>query len=242
MPAFLTRALRSVGRRLVPPAPVSMMDQIIRNDARAGTFFRAIEFINFEAVPGDIVECGVFGGLSLAQFAKALTFDPQGIARRVIGVDSFEGLPPASEPHARWKPGDCAVTHSWHPLAQPGRPVSAAMVRELFARCDLQPPVLHVGRFADVLPPVVGRDIRAIALLHIDCDLYESTRDALAAAAPALQDGTMVLFDDWFHYKGRPDKGEARAFAEFLAAHAEWQAVPWQAYATFCQGFILVRR
>jgi hypothetical protein len=240
--ALIAQALRSVGRRLLPPPPLSVMDEIIRRDARSDTFFRAIDYLNYESVPGDIVECGVFGGLSLAQFAKGMTFDSKGHARRIVGIDSFEGLPAASETHARWKAGDCALSHGWHPLAAPGQPVSAALVRELFRRCELPPPILHVGRFTDVMPPLVLGDLRRIALLHVDCDLYESTRDALALAAPALQDGAMVLFDDWFHYKGHPDKGEARAFAEFLRTHPEWHAVPWRSYATFCQAFILVRR
>jgi hypothetical protein len=242
IPAIITRAMRSVGRRLVPPPPLGVMDDIIRHDARADTFFRAIEYVNYEAVPGDIVECGVFGGLSLAEFAKAMTFDPQGMTRAVIGIDSFEGLPAETEPHARWREGDCAVTHGWHPLARAGEPASAELVRRVFAECGLDAPTLHVGRFGEVMPQVIGSEVRAIALLHVDCDLYESARDALHYAAPVLQDGAMIMFDDWFHYRGHPDKGEARAFGEFLAAHPEWQAVPWRSYATFCQAFILVRR
>jgi hypothetical protein len=128
------------------------------------------------------------------------------------------------------------------PVLAPGEPVSAGTTRELFERCGLQPPLLHEGRFDEVLPRVVPSEHPAIALLHVDCDLYESTRDVLNGAAPALQDGTLVLFDDWFHYRGRPDRGEARAFHEFLAAHPEWLAVHWRSYATFCNAFILVRR
>ena len=242
MPAFITRALRQVGRRLLPAAEPDLITRLIKNDARAETYFRAIEYINYEAVPGDVVECGVFGGLSLALFAKGLTFDPKGNARRVIGVDSFAGLPAASEPHSRWQAGDCALMHTWHPLLRPGEPVSEEIVYRLFEACGLTRPTLYTGQFADVMPAIVPSRIPSIALLHVDCDLYESTRDALAAAAPALQDGAMLMFDDWFHYKGRPDRGEARAFSEFLDAHPEWQAVPYRVYGTFCQAFIVVRR
>lgn len=238
----LARAARAAGRELLPAAPPDLMTTIIRNDGRSETYFRAIEFVNFEQVPGDIVECGVFGGLSLALLARGASFDPNGMARRIIGIDTFEGLPAATEPHARWRTGDCAAMHAWHPLVRVGDPISAETTRELFARGGLAPPILHKGLFADVFPRIVPSDISAIALLHVDCDLYESTRDGLAGAAPALQDGSMILFDDWFHYKGHPNRGEARAFSEFLAAHPEWQAVPWRVYGTFCQAFILVRR
>jgi len=59
---------------------------------------------------------------------------------------------------------------------------------------------------------------------------------------PALQDGAMVLFDDWFHYKGDPNKGEARALREFLSAHPRWEAVQYRSYGVFCNAFILRRR
>ncbi len=238
----LTRALRAAGRELLPAATPDVITTLIRTDSRSETYFRAIEYINFEQVPGDIVECGVFGGLSLALFAKGATFDPKGMDRRIVGIDSFEGLPPATESHARWRAGDCASMHAWHPLVRVGDRISIDTTRDLLVACALAPPILHQGLFAEVLPRVIPSEIPAIALLHVDCDLYESTRDALDGTAPALQDCAMVLFDDWFHYKGRPDRGEARAFGEFLGTHPEWQAVPWRVYGTFCQAFILVRR
>jgi hypothetical protein len=79
-------------------------------------------------------------------------------------------------------------------------------------------------------------------VLHVDCDLYESARDVLESAAPALQDGSVLLFDDWFHYRAHPGKGESRAFDEFLGRRPEWDARPWGSYGTFCAAFILSRR
>jgi hypothetical protein len=98
---------------------------------------------------------------------------------------------------------------------------------------------LHAGPFAETIGRVVPATYPAIALVHFDCDLYESTRDALALTAPALQDGAMLMFDDWFHYRGNPHKGQARAFAEFLDQHPQWVSVPYRSYSTFCQAFIL---
>jgi O-methyltransferase len=219
-----------------------LMTRLIRGDARSTTFFDAIELVNFERVEGDFVECGVFGGVSLALLGKGATFDPKGMTRRIVGIDSFEGLPPSAETHARWQAGDCATMHSPHPLLRPGERVSPATTRDLFARCGLEPPVLHVGRFDAVLPHVIPAVHPTIALLHVDCDLYESTRDVLDGVAPALQDGTVVLFDDWFHYRAHPGRGEARAFAEFLERHPEWCAVEWRTYGPYSKAFILSRR
>jgi hypothetical protein len=239
---MLNAWLRAAGRRLLPPPRVDTMTQLIRSDVRSATFIRALEFVNFERVPGDVVECGVYGGLSLAMLGKAATFDPKGMTRRIVGFDTFEGLPPSAETHARWQPGDCARTDAWHPIAQPGERVTPALTRRLFQECGLVEPILHEGPFAGTMPAAIPSAIPAIAVLHVDCDLYESARDVLESAAPALQDGSVLLFDDWFHYRAHPGKGESRAFDEFLGRRPEWDARPWGSYGTFCAAFILSRR
>jgi len=233
------RVLRDIafGRAELPLAA-----QIVRRDALSSMFLSAIDYINYEAIPGDVLEFGVFTGLSLAQFAHGHGFDPKGMARRFVGFDSFAGLPPDTESHARWRPADCAVNHSWHPQLPIGAPVTPDVARDLFAACGLAAPELHVGPFAETIARVVPSRYSSIALLHLDCDLYESTREALEGSARALQDGTMLMFDDWFHYRGHPRKGQSRAFTEFLEAHPEWVATSYRTYSTFCHAFILSRR
>jgi hypothetical protein len=238
---LVNRAIRRA-RRAAGYETRDVISQMAARDARWTTFCHAVEYINYEAVAGDIVEFGVFTGMSLALLAKAQTFDPKEHCRGVAGFDSFEGLPPSHEAHARWQPGDCSSNHSWHPLLKVGTPVTPDVTRRLFLACGLDEPLLHVGPFTKTLPAAFPAAHKQVALAHFDCDLYESTRDALAAMAPVLQDGAILLFDDWFHYRGHPGKGEARAFAEFLAAHHEWGAVQYQPYATFCNSFIVYRR
>jgi len=219
-----------------------MEELIRRHRPRWEAFVQAMEFIRFEQVPGAVLEFGVFAGASLALLGKALSFEVEDPPRRLIGFDSFAGLPPGEETHAHWKEGDCAVTHAWHPLAPLGTPVTPRLTLDLFAACDLPAPELVDGPFEETLPPRVPGEIPEVALVHIDCDLYESTRTVLAGLAPALQEGTVLLFDDWFHYRGNPNRGEARAFHEFLAEHPEWGATHYRTYATFCNGFILYRK
>jgi len=238
---LVDRAIRRA-RRAAGYETRDVMSQMASRDPRWTTFLRAVEYVNYEAVPGDIVEFGVFTGISLALLAKAHACDAKGMERRIAGFDSFEGLPGSDEPHARWQPGDCSSNHAWHPLLQAGEPVTPDVTRRLFDVCGLEPPLLHVGRFDQTLPKAFPAAHPRVALVHFDCDLYESTRDALAALAPVLQDGAMLLFDDWFHYRGHPGKGESRAFGEFLSAHPEWGAQQYQPYSTFCNSFILHRR
>jgi predicted O-methyltransferase YrrM len=238
---LVNRAIRRA-KRAAGYETRTVIAQLAERDARWTTFCRAAEYINFEGVPGDIVEFGVYTGISLALLAYAHSFDPKGMNRRIAGFDSFEGLPDSGETHARWQAGLCGVNHSWHPLLRDGEPVTPEVTRRLFQACGFDEPLLYVGPFDETLPAAFPTAHTHVSLVHFDCDLYESTRDVLAAIAPALQDGTLLLFDDWFHYKGHPRKGEARAFAEFLSAHPEWGAVQYQPYATFCNSFILHRR
>lgn len=230
-----------LGRDLVWGRP-SLMDQLARKDARWSTFVAAVEYVNYEQVGGDVVEFGVFSGKSLALLARAQSFDTKGMTRRIVGFDSFEGLPSSGETHPRWAEGACAESHGWHPLLLPGARVTPDVVRSLFDACALEPPLLEVGPFGVTLPRVIPAKYTEVALLHVDCDLYESTREALEGVRPALSDGAVVLFDDWFHFKGNPTRGEARAFGEFLEAHPEWGASHYRAYATFGNSYIVYRK
>lgn len=243
MRELLRRAARRTFRGLAGPPRRSVVEQLTHNHrARFDVFTAAFEYINFEGVEGDVLEFGVFTGASLALLGHAASFDPKGMERRIAGYDSFAGLPSSAEIHARWQPGDCATNHSWHPLLPVGAPVTPQVTLDLFAACGLAVPEIEVGPFAETLPRTLPAKYPRVALAHVDCDLYESTRTVLDALFPVLADGAVLLFDDWFHYRGHPGKGEARAFAEALAAFPEWGAAPYRSYATFCNSFLLYRR
>jgi O-methyltransferase len=242
MRQHLRRVLRAVRDGVIGQAEVPLIAQAVRRDARSTTFASAIDYVNFESVSGDVLEFGVFAGLSLAILSQAHRHDPKGMTRRFVGFDSFEGLPASQDVHPRWSVGACARLHGWHPFAAEGTPVTPQLVLDLFDRCGLDRPELHIGSFSQTAPRVVPSLYQAAAIVHVDCDLYESTRDALQGIAPALQDGTMMLFDDWFHYKAHPAKGEARAMSEFLDQHPDWRAIPYRSYGVFCNAFILSHR
>ena len=63
---------------------------------------------------------------------------------------------------------------------------------------------------------------KRIAVAMIDCDLYESTVPVLEFIRPFLQQGSILIFDDWSCYFGSNKKGERRAFAEFTAKYPEF--------------------
>ena len=55
----------------------------------------------------------------------------------------------------------------------------------------------------------------------IDCDLKESTLLALEFIRPSIQEGTIILFDDYIWFKGSKQKGEYSAFNDFKNKYPE---------------------
>lgn len=137
---------------------------------------------------GLTLECGVYFGRSLRIIADRT-------AGQVHGFDSFQGLPEA-----------------WN--AQEGVGAYSTAGRLPAVRENV---TLHTGWFENSLPPFFAEHSGPIRLLHIDCDLYSSTRTVLAQAAPRLISGTVIVFDDMLGYPGY-EQHELRAFQEFTHA------------------------
>jgi len=215
----------------------------ILSDTRGDAYKRGIRFINYELVPGDICEFGCYTGRSLA----CLTYYQEKYSesenehnrvgtpdRKIVGLDSFSGLS-EGEGHPRWSAGLFGTNHSFHPTIPKGSPVSPAAVLAFFARYGLQTPIIKAGDFSQVSLD----EVSSVALAHIDCDLYSSTKVALNLIRDKLQVGSLVYFDDWFLFRGRKDKGEQRAFSEFLEENPEISCEEFLRYATSCKAFII---
>ena len=168
---------------------------------------------------GDFYEFGVYKGDGIRAFRH--WFGPE---QKIWGFDSFAGLPPDSLDRfhiSNFKPGDFAFSN----LNQ---------ILKLFPRDEekkkLYPnntELIH-GYYNESLTAGLARErgMRPARFVHIDCDLYSSTADALEwmYTSGLLQVGTLLLYDDWWNIpcsKGAApslsplDTGEGRAHAEF---------------------------
>jgi hypothetical protein len=165
--------------------------------------FRAlIEQAIDEGIPGDILEAGVWrGGASI--LARAVLASYGVTDRRVIVADSFEGLPPPSDEF----PADADAT--FHTL--PDLAVSLDEVRANFDRFGLldEQVVFLEGWFRDTMPLV---DAKALAVLRLDGDMYESTIVPLVHLYDRLSPGAWVIVDDY-----RLMAGCRKAVKDFLA-------------------------
>ena len=155
-------------------------------------------------IPGDLIECGVWRGGSCI-FLRGLLRAYGERRRRVWVADSFQGLP---IPDPEQSPED-AITHEFLQVIG-GLRCSLEEVRENFRRFDLLDRQVQFlpGWFSDTLP---NAPIERLALVRLDADYYESTRQALEALYPKLSPGGFMIIDDY----GSAGLGARRAVDDF---------------------------
>jgi hypothetical protein len=143
-----------------------------------------------QAIDGCFVECGVGAGAQLMAMAVTWT------RKDIIGFDSFEGIPLASE-HDETQPGVGEFTPADDRLVSSGITAhSVENVLKNFEQFGIGCPTLRLikGWFQNTLPkfqPV------PIALLRLDGDLYESTQVCLQYLYPMVSVGGVVIIDDY---------------------------------------------
>lgn len=138
-------------------------------------------------IDGLWLEFGVYKGKSLRKIADQTRLP-------VFGFDSFEGLP--RDWVLKYRKGDFSLK---------GR-----------LPADLPDNVeLVKGEFSDTLPAFLAAHEGPVAFLHIDCDLYESTRTIFTHLHDRITTGTIILFDEFHNFPGW-QQHEYRAFTEFI--------------------------
>ncbi len=128
--------------------------------------------------PGDTAECGVYRGATSFLICKANQQTAKH-KRTHFMFDSFEGL---SEPHPSdgryWRKGDLSA--------------GEAVVQQYLQGCENA--VFMKGWIPDRFGEVAER---RFSFVHIDVDLYEPTRHAVEFFYPRLNDGGILVFDDF---------------------------------------------
>lgn len=61
--------------------------------------------------------------------------------------------------------------------------------------------------------------MESAAVLHFDCDLYTSTCEALTFATSLVKVGSILIFDDYFRFRGSERHGQYRTFHEWREAN-----------------------
>ena len=129
--------------------------------------------------------------------------------RRFYAFDSFKGLPELKgidKNHARFSKGryDCSEKEFIEILFKAG--------------VNLDDVIIVPGYYEKTLNNQLKKDLvlQKAAIIMIDCDLYASTKIVLNFITNLIDNGTIIIFDDWYNYKGNSDMGEQKACKEWL--------------------------
>jgi tetratricopeptide (TPR) repeat protein len=132
---------------------------------------------------GLVLEFGVRHGNTIRQIASIASGE-------IHGFDSFEGLPEA-----------------WHEEAK-GSYSTRGIMPEVPDKVKL-----YRGWFEDTLPLFLKTHTGPVRLLHIDCDMYHSTKTVLDLLSQQIVPGTVIIFDEYIgNLNWRED--EFKAFQE----------------------------
>jgi hypothetical protein len=170
-------------------------DYVQQRMATALQFVDKADLLGFalgrSALPGIVAEFGVWKGKSINRLAERVH---PGL---VYGFDSFEGL---KEDWAGWDMAKGSFD------LKGGTPAVAPNVR------------LVKGWFDATIPPFLASVPGPFAFVHVDSDTYEASKTVLDLARGRLLPGTVLVFDEYFGYRGWR-LGEFRAWQEFAAAN-----------------------
>lgn len=180
---------------------------------RVVSLIRAVTHIVRHGPQGAIVECGVWKGGSM--MAVALALQQRGVVDRDLYLfDTFDGMPPPSE-HDRDHDGVSAarLLSSQTKDSQVWARAQLNEVEDNMLSTGYPMSKVHLirGKVEETIPETAPK---AIALLRLDTDWYESTKHELTHLFPLLEPGGVLILDDYGHWQGA-----RKAVDEYVAHH-----------------------
>ena len=170
-----------------------------------------VQYVAEGVVEGEIAEFGCMTGRTANVISAAMASFR--LDRNLHLFDSFEGLPESSS-----KP-DTSSVHvkdgTWGPGTCKG--ISPAALRK---KCEqylkAEQIQIYEGWFSKNMEKIPAKS--KFAMLHIDCDLYQSTMDALdfLFQRKMISPGAIILFDDWYCNRSSNEHGERKAWQELV--------------------------
>ena len=147
---------------------------------------------------GEVVECGVFKGNSLFRWVKFRELLENTFSRKIIAFDIFGEFPETDFVDDQLKRKQfIAETNG-------GVSLSDDEIRELLqASCVDKNTELVKGDILQTLKQYISTNPNLkIALLHVDVDIYEATKETLEVLFPHVVRGGVVIFDDYGAFPG----------------------------------------
>lgn len=221
---------------------------IFTDAVRADKFYRdaiqtCVDFVIYGGIPGDILEFGVLGGWTARRYSEVMR-DSYFLGDLWL-FDSFEGLPKSKHDldmkshdvqRGAWQE-DMVLPNSI--LEELGMPIEEHIKQNLSRIISSDRIRIRKGFFSETFKAPINAKA---SIVHLDCDLYQSTVEVLDVLHrdEVLQDGTILMFDDWNCNRANPAYGQRRALGEFLERHTDRYSVShYMNYGFNCAAYIL---
>ena len=203
----------------------------LANKERVRMLHLAFSYVRDEKVHGDYHEFGVARGRTfIAAFHLAKKYKLKMI---FFAYDSFKGFPKPEGRDAefeRFSEGE----ENW-----PQWLFEKNLKKK---KVDLNYVKIIPGFFKESLKSSYSSEKESecnIAIAWIDCDMYSSTKLVLDFIYHRLICGSILIFDDWYCYRGDPLKGEQGATNEWLSNHPDLELIQFRKFATVGNSFIV---
>ena len=162
-------------------------------------------------LPGSIVECGVFKGVSLVRWMTFRHTLETAESRKVIGFDAFGDFPTKGLVR-----GDDLSFAATHDDESGGAGISKEMLADSLSQKGFTNFELVKGDVTNSLPEYFkAHDYERISLLHLDMDVYEPTKLALNLLIDRVVPGGLIVVDDYGTVSGATD-----AIDEFISNYS----------------------
>ena len=217
-----------------------------RND-RSGALYKAWGHIISNNIDGAYYEFGVYKGDSLSEslriyndyffvYIQSQKNSDEEWRRKLdlctdhqfYAFDTFEGIPENDEGHYAFKEGYMLGT-----LDEVKKRINKLKQSERVKYFKGEFSKVHREQSQEI------ENLDKVAIANIDCDLYKSTKVALEMIKDKLQQGTVLLMDDWYQFYADNSKGQRKALKEFLEKNNHIHIEEYIIYSFIGKAFIV---
>lgn len=169
---------------------INKIKKLVLSKPKHETIAQAMKAVT---IRGDFAEFGTLRGKSARAIQKYISDN------KLYCFDTFTGLP------EYWRPGFDAGKFGINEKDIPSFNDDRVIIMK--------------GLFKDTIPEYNAMTSEQLSFIHIDCDLYSSTMDALLGCNDKIVSGTVLLFDEFMNFENwdKPEVGEYAALNDWIA-------------------------
>tara|TARA_B110000503_G_scaffold134629_1_gene213927 strand:+ start:1570 stop:2220 length:651 start_codon:yes stop_codon:yes gene_type:complete len=157
-------------------------------------------------IPGDIVECGVFKGVSFMFWLKCLKIFSSNSSKKVIGFDTFSEFSKNLEEKEK-------ISAKKYIKESDFKGINPADLSKTAKKVLSNRFELVMGEIEKTSKKYISKNYGfKISLLHLDLDTYSGTKSSLINFFPKVSKGGIIILDEY----GNRGWGETDAVDEFF--------------------------